>query len=84
MRPRMMLAALLLCCAPVVGDVKLKAPSTAKFAGSGETTRTDLGGGLYRVVSWVDAQNSFGAMIRQRFICEVKFPEKKLKKFEFL
>ena len=41
----------------------LKSPSTAEFpvlpyeAG-------DLGGGRYRIVSYVDSQNSFGAMLR--------------------
>jgi len=30
-----------------------------------------LGGGRYRVQSYVDAQNSFGAMIRTRYDCTV-------------
>ena len=58
---------------------KLRAPSTAKFEPAGQVrSTTHLGGGRYRVVSWVDAQNAFGAMIRTRFICEVDYPSKKL------
>ncbi|MDP4011959.1 MAG: hypothetical protein Q8P72_07115 [Candidatus Roizmanbacteria bacterium] len=41
----------------------LKAPSTAKFPVLPYQTSTD-GDGLYRVVSHVDSQDSFGAMIR--------------------
>ena len=41
----------------------LKAPSTAKFPTLPYDTSTD-GNGLYRVVSYVDSQNSFGAMMR--------------------
>ena len=41
----------------------LKAPSTAKFPAL-PYEATDLGNGRYKVVSYVDSQNSFGAMIR--------------------
>ncbi len=41
----------------------LKAPSTAKFPTLPYDTTTD-GNGLYRVVSYVDSQNSFGATTR--------------------
>ncbi len=41
----------------------LKAPSTAKFPALPSSTSTD-GKGLYKVISYVDSQNSFGAMIR--------------------
>jgi hypothetical protein len=41
----------------------LKSPSTAEFPALPSQTSTD-GGGLYRVVSYVDSQNSFGGMIR--------------------
>jgi ribosomal protein L40E len=42
----------------------LKAPSTAKFPVIRDNNVTDLGNGRYRVLSYVDSQNSFGAMIR--------------------
>ena len=41
----------------------LKSPSTAKFPNSGESQVGKIGG-YWVVNSWVDAQNSFGAMIR--------------------
>jgi|GEM_PF-3035317 len=47
---------------------KLKAPSTAQFNDSSPPKRTSNG---WLWVSHVDAQNSFGAMIRTEFICEV-------------
>lgn len=56
----------------------LRSPSTASFGsffGESQDPRecvTDLGGGHYRVVGWVDAQNGFGAMIRSNFVCEVQ------------
>lgn len=58
---------------------KLKSPSTASFGGvfSGDyqdpdSVVSDLGGGKYRVRAWVDSQNSFGATIRTRFVCELE------------
>lgn len=53
----------------------LKAPSTAKFAhtyGEDPATVKKLENGNYRVVMWVDAQNAFGVMLRNRFVIEVK------------
>ena len=41
----------------------LKAPSTAKFPALPYDTSTD-DSDLYRVISYVDSQNSFGAMVR--------------------
>ncbi len=52
----------------------LKAPRSAEFKGMFDSPQSDvqdLGRGRFRVASWVDAQNSFGAMIRQRFECVV-------------
>jgi hypothetical protein len=45
----------------------LKAPSTAKFTNTG----VSLGKGNYQVRNVVDAQNSFGAMLRNTFLCNV-------------
>lgn len=51
----------------------LKAPSTAKFPGmwdeQPEAEQTGDGGWLY--ITWVDAQNGFGAMIRSTWGCAV-------------
>jgi len=43
----------------------LKAPTTARFDSSAS------GGGTWRVTGTVDAENSFGAMIRSHFGCTV-------------
>jgi len=53
----------------------LKAPSTASFPTTNEATVTDLGNGQWRVQAWVDAQNSFGAMLRSNFECTIKFSD---------
>jgi hypothetical protein len=56
-------------------EQRLKAPSTAEYGSLWDGTYqnpddcvTNLGGGSYRVVGWVDAQNSFGAKIRSHFV----------------
>ena len=51
----------------------LKSPGTAKFPGLFEKDEhiTELGNGEYRINSWVDSQNGFGAMIRSRFSCKI-------------
>ena len=51
----------------------LKAPSTAKFAPQNELTITGTTHGAWRVTGWVDAQNSFGAQLRNNFVCEIFF-----------
>ncbi|NIC42700.1 hypothetical protein [Aquabacterium sp. A08] len=51
----------------------LKAPSSAKFASFSDASVTSTGAGKFRVVSYVDAQNSFGAMIRNSFACLIDF-----------
>ena len=44
----------------------LKSPSTAEFPVL-PYEASDLGGGRYRIVSYVDSQNSFGAMMRSNW-----------------
>jgi len=55
----------------------LKAPSTAEFPGGFFDPYTDWGfskdGNTYKVSSYVDSQNSFGAMIRSEFYIEYKW-----------
>lgn len=52
---------------------QLKSPASAKFPDSRlkKSHTTALGGGKYRINSWVDSQNSFGAMIRTKFSCTI-------------
>ena len=45
----------------------LKSPSSAKFCSSSEVTVSNSGNS-YTVTGWVEAQNSYGAMLKQDFI----------------
>ena len=54
---------------------RLKSPSSAKFPGVFDGRQNHvkyLGNQKYRIVSYVDAQNSFGAMIRMHFTGEIE------------
>ncbi|MGA9591266.1 MAG: hypothetical protein WBV11_15660 [Salegentibacter sp.] len=53
----------------------LKSPSTAKFPGTIEKNEhvQYLGNGEYQIHSWVDSQNSFGAMLRSNFSVIIEF-----------
>lgn len=46
---------------------RLKAPGTAKFGGEEYSTRNTTI--PVRVSAWVDAENSFGALVRNRYSC---------------
>ena len=52
---------------------RLKSPSTADFPGS--TTKSNhvtlLSDGKFKISSWVDSQNGFGAIVRSNWSCEV-------------
>ena len=52
---------------------RLKAPSTADFAGIWSSRVASPECGRWLVHSYVDAQNSFGAMLRTEFIAEVQY-----------
>lgn len=54
------------CAKKIVKD-NLKSPSSAKFCTMSEATITHEGNGRYKVTGWVEAQNSFGAVVRQNF-----------------
>lgn len=56
-----------ICAVKAVED-NLKSPSTAKFCSYSEMTAENLGGNQWRIEGYVDAQNSFGAMIRENWI----------------
>jgi hypothetical protein len=51
----------------------LKAPSTAEFASSGESTVVKINDSTFTVLSYVDAQNSFGGMMRSKYSCQITF-----------
>jgi hypothetical protein len=52
---------------------KLKCPSTAKFPSEKESRYcvNESGKDTFQIYSWVDSQNTFGAMIRTQFIVKV-------------
>ena len=50
----------------------LVAPSTAKFVSVSDWPARELGSGAIRVTATLDAENGFGAMLRQNMICEVR------------
>ncbi len=55
-----------ICAVKAVKD-QLKSPSTADFCKYTEMTATNLGGDKWKITGWVDAQNSFGATIRENW-----------------
>jgi DNA-directed RNA polymerase subunit RPC12/RpoP len=64
---------------------KLKSPSTAKFPSVSEKDKhttsfsTTPGVGKYKIESWVDSQNSFGATVRTKFSCIMVFEDDKVR-----
>jgi hypothetical protein len=58
-------------CQHFVRD-RLRAPSTADFPFLDHSTRS-AGSDRYVVTSYVDAQNGFGATIRNNWRCEIQF-----------
>ena len=63
-------------CATLIVESYLKAPSTATFCKFSDATVTHLGNGEYMVTGWVDAENSYGAMIRSDFVVTYTATEK--------
>ena len=52
---------------------RLRSPATADFPWRrAEDVATFLGDDTYKVVSYVDSQNGFGAVVRMYFVAEVK------------
>lgn len=54
----------------------LKSPSTAKFSSYSDTSVISNGECNFSIDGYVDAQNSFGAIIRTRFNATIRFDEK--------
>lgn len=50
---------------------KLKSPSSAKFPYTDEAEILKENDSTYLIKSYVDSQNSFGAMLRTNYLCEV-------------
>lgn len=58
--------------AKTVISERLKAPSTAEFQPYDDDVVVS-NGELYQVTMWVDAENSFGAMLRTTFVLQIKY-----------
>jgi hypothetical protein len=56
-------------CRNFVKD-NIKSPSTAKFT---TPMTTKLSDDTFEVVAYVDAENSFGAVVRNLFICRIRY-----------
>lgn len=56
---------------------KLKSPRTADFPNIYEKDShiKEVGEGRFRINSWVDSQNSFGAIVRSNWSCDVFIDE---------
>lgn len=52
---------------------QLVAPSTAEFPYASKISNRHLGNCRHRVVAYVDAQNSFGAMLRKPYTAVVRY-----------
>ncbi len=55
-----------ICAEKAVRDA-LKSPATAKFCSYSEMTAKNVGGNDWVVTGYVDAENSFGAMLRENW-----------------
>jgi hypothetical protein len=52
---------------------RLKSPSSADFPSSLSTDIRDVGNNVFEIRSYVDSQNSFGAMIRTDYFCKIQY-----------
>lgn len=66
---------------------KLKSPSTAEFPSSIEASVISKGDNTFIVSSYVDAQNSFGVVLRTYYVAEIRYNgnnEVELVEYKFL
>lgn len=56
-------------------EERLKSPASADYPFGGSAEMKDLGEGKYSIASYVDAQNSFGAMMRINYSCTTQWVE---------
>jgi len=61
-----------LICKKFVSD-RLHAPKTAEFASYDQSKVHDLGSSEFDVIGYVDAQNKLGALVRERYLCKVRY-----------
>jgi hypothetical protein len=54
---------------------RLQSPSSADFPSNSEHQVTEVGEQRWRVSSYVDAENAFGASLRTDWTCEISYDE---------
>lgn len=59
-------------CERLVTDA-LRSPSSATFSGPSDTKTLSISPNVWRINGWVDAQNGFGAQIRNNYECQVRY-----------
>lgn len=59
--------------AEIEAEKQLKAPKTAKFGGIGNSDIKNISENKYSVYSYVDSQNSFGALIRNYYKVDLEY-----------
>lgn len=59
----------------IIVEDYLKAPATAKYPGSDGYTVTQISDHEYKVAAYVDSENSFGAMIRSKYVVDLSYDE---------
>ena len=62
-------------CAINVVENNLKAPSTAEHPKYSEMTARHIEGNKYKIYSYVDAENGFGAMVRTNYVVTLELTE---------
>lgn len=62
-------------CAQKVVEDNLKSPSTAKFCKYSEMNVSSLDDGRWKITGYVDAENSYGAMIREKWVVTLSLTE---------
>jgi hypothetical protein len=55
---------------------RLKSPGSAKFAEVYESKMTTINDTTFRVKSFVDSQNGFGALLRTHYVCTITYSPK--------
>ncbi len=53
----------------------LRNPGSAEFPSYYRTSISSFGAGAYNIRAWVERQNLFGATVRNRLVCSVKYME---------
>lgn len=62
-------------CAEEAVMARLKSPSTAEFCSYADMTATESGDNRWTVSGYVDAENSFGTVVREYFVVDLRITD---------